>query len=63
MILLEGASGEAGQVQAPWQGMTIAEHLNWNMEKGLSKKEAIAVTARERNIPKKQVYAESIVKK
>lgn len=63
VILLEGASGEAGQVQAPWQGMTIAEHLNWNMEKGLSKKEAIAVTARERNIPKKQVYAESIVKK
>jgi 16S rRNA (cytidine1402-2'-O)-methyltransferase len=63
VLLLEGASGPAERKDLPWQGMSIKEHLKCNMEKGLTKREAIAATARERKIPKKLVYAESIEKK
>lgn len=62
VLLLEGWSGPTEQKGLPWQDMSIGEHLRWNMKKGLSKKEAITATARERNIPRKQVYAESIEK-
>ncbi len=60
VLLLQGASGPRQEKAEPWQEMSIREHLFWNMEKGLSKKEAITITARQRNIPKKLVYAESI---
>jgi 16S rRNA (cytidine1402-2'-O)-methyltransferase len=63
VLMLQGAAGSRKERDKPWQQMSIREHLLWNMEKGLMKKEAIALTAQERNIPKKLVYAESIEKK
>ncbi|MGI6703875.1 MAG: 16S rRNA (cytidine(1402)-2'-O)-methyltransferase [Clostridia bacterium] len=63
VLMLEGASGPGEERNTPWEHMDIREHLNWNMEKGLSKKEAIAETARQRKVPKRLVYAESIEKK
>jgi 16S rRNA (cytidine1402-2'-O)-methyltransferase len=63
VLLLEGASGQAEREDLPWQEMSIKEHLKYNMERGLTKREAIAATARERKIPKKLVYAESIERK
>lgn len=63
VLMLEGASGPVEERDAPWERMDIGEHLKWNMEKGLPKKEAIAVTARQRKVPKRLVYAESIQKK
>lgn len=36
--------------------LTIEEHLQYNLDKGLTKKEAIKMTASERNLPKDVVY-------
>jgi 16S rRNA (cytidine1402-2'-O)-methyltransferase len=60
VLLLEGGTGERKEERRPWEGLSIREHILANMEKGLSKKEAVALTARERNIPKRHVYSESI---
>lgn len=60
ILLLQGAARPRGEEDKPWYQMGIRQHLLWNMEKGYSKKEAITITARERGIPKKAVYAESI---
>ncbi len=63
VLMLEGASDTEAEKENPWLRMDIGEHLLWNIKKGLTKKEAIALTARQRNIPKRLVYAESIEKK
>ncbi|MGF7058420.1 16S rRNA (cytidine(1402)-2'-O)-methyltransferase [Brassicibacter mesophilus] len=43
-----------------WNDMTIKEHIILYMERGFDKKEAIKRVSKERNIPKKEVYKESI---
>jgi 16S rRNA (cytidine1402-2'-O)-methyltransferase len=63
VLLMQGVPGPREDSDRPWQHMSIREHLLWNMERGYSKKEAIKMTARERKVPKKIVYAESIEKK
>lgn len=40
--------------------MTIREHLVKVIESGIDKKDAIAIVAKERDIPKKEVYKESL---
>jgi len=40
--------------------MSIREHLQKVMDSGIDKKEAISVVAKERGIPKKEVYKESL---
>ncbi len=60
VLLIEGNSSVQGEENQPWQSMDIKSHILWNMKKGLSKKDAVRVTARERGIPKRQVYAESL---
>ena len=37
--------------------MTIEEHIDYYIEKGNSKKEAIKLVAKERGISKREVYA------
>ncbi|WP_073024072.1 16S rRNA (cytidine(1402)-2'-O)-methyltransferase [Lutispora thermophila] len=39
-----------------WKDMSIKDHIIMHMEKGLSKKEAISLVAKERGISKKEVY-------
>lgn len=63
ILLLEEGSEAGKERDIPWSHMDIREHLKWNMEKGMSKKEAISLTARQRKVPKRLVYAESIEKK
>jgi 16S rRNA (cytidine1402-2'-O)-methyltransferase len=60
VIIIEGYDGRDEEQQKPWEGMSIKEHILWNMGKGLMKKEAVAVTAKERGIAKRQVYSESL---
>ena len=36
--------------------LSIEEHLKCNMDKGMTKKDAIKLTAAERNVPKDVVY-------
>lgn len=40
--------------------ISIKEHIKMYMDEGLSKKESIKKVAKERNIPKSQVYREGI---
>lgn len=62
VLIIEGKSAEAikaeeGQV---WESMSVKDHIIMHMEKGLSKKEAVALVAKERNMNKKEVYNISI---
>lgn len=43
-----------------WEEMTILDHLEAMIRAGLSKKEAIKKVAKERNLPKSEVYQEAI---
>lgn len=43
-----------------WEGMTILEHLEALIDAGLPKKEAIKKVAKERSLPKSDVYQEAI---
>jgi 16S rRNA (cytidine1402-2'-O)-methyltransferase len=60
VLLIDGYNGPDDGQQQPWEGMSVKEHILWNMEKGLVKKDAVSVTAKERGIPKRQVYSESL---
>ncbi len=43
-----------------FDNMTILEHINYYIESGFDKKEAIKKVATDRNIPKREVYIETI---
>ena len=58
VLVLEGKSPEAIEEEKKqmWADVSIKEHIIMYMDKGLSKKEAIALVAKERGISKKEVY-------
>lgn len=58
VLVLEGKSPEAIEKEKKqmWADVSIKEHIIMYMDKGLSKKEAIALVAKERGISKKEVY-------
>ena len=43
-----------------WAKLSIQEHIRYYLEKELDKKEAVKKVAKERGIPKREVYDESI---
>lgn len=51
VVIIEGKDFEC-----ELQNLSIEEHLQRNLEKGLTKKEAIKITAQERGVPKDVVY-------
>ncbi len=51
VIVLEGNKEEK-----TYDNLTIIEHVNLYIKEGISSKEAIKIVAKERNIPKSQVY-------
>lgn len=59
VILIEGKSDDEIEKEnrSKWEHMTIAEHIDYYIEKGNSKKEAIKIVAKERGISKREVYA------
>ncbi len=58
VLIIEGASEE--EKVSPFDKMTILEHINYYIEFGFDKKEAIKKVAVDRNIPKREVYNETI---
>lgn len=58
VLVIEGKSEEEIQAEkeALWINLTIEEHLIKLIESGIDKKEAIKLVAKERNLPKKEVY-------
>lgn len=62
VVVIEGMSQEKLQSleRAPWEEMSIKDHLLLYLNEGFSKKDAVKTVAAERKIPKKEVYKESL---
>lgn len=58
VLVIEGKSDDEikAEKEALWSDLTIEEHLIKLIESGIDKKEAIKLVAKERNLPKKEVY-------
>lgn len=57
VLVLEGATVGSCQ-KAFWEDMTVAEHVSHYIGKGLSKNDAIKAAAKDRKVPKNDVYKE-----
>jgi len=55
VVILEGSKEEKLVVNF-WDSMTIEQHIKYHMDKGMDKKDAIKETAKDRQIPKREVY-------
>ena len=55
VLVVEGTT-EAAERSESWQGMDIPTHVRYHMEQGLSKMDAIKQTAKDRGVPKNDVY-------
>ncbi|SHH46295.1 16S rRNA (cytidine1402-2'-O)-methyltransferase [Caloranaerobacter azorensis DSM 13643] len=61
VLVIEGAKIEDNEFDNNWWAdITVKEHILFYINKGLSKKDAIKMVAKERNIPKRDVYKESL---
>ncbi|ADL11601.1 16S rRNA (cytidine(1402)-2'-O)-methyltransferase [Acetohalobium arabaticum] len=61
-IVLDGLDADQLHYkEAAWKDLTILEHLQLMMDKGVTKKEAVKLVAKERGLPKREVYEEAIV--
>ena len=58
VLIIEGA--QDSEKLSPFDNMTILEHINYYTEAGFDKKEAMKKVATDRNISKRDVYAETI---
>lgn len=58
VLIVEGMN-ESEKI-SPFDNMTILEHINYYIENGTDKKEAMKKVAADRNISKREVYAETI---
>jgi 16S rRNA (cytidine1402-2'-O)-methyltransferase len=54
-LVVEGTT-EAAEKSEPWQSMDVPTHVRYHMEQGLSKMDAIKQTAKDRGVPKNDVY-------
>ncbi|WP_027339747.1 16S rRNA (cytidine(1402)-2'-O)-methyltransferase [Halonatronum saccharophilum] len=53
-IVIEG--GVKKEIDNYWEDLSILEHLKFEMEEGLTKKKAIKKVAKQRDLPKSEVY-------
>lgn len=65
VLIIEGLSQEdiIQENKEKWENFTILQHIDYYMEQGHSKKEAMKKVARDRDIPKREVYQYTIEKK
>ena len=57
VLVLEGATGEESK-KTFWDDMTIPQHVSYYINKGMSKNDAIKAAAKDRKVPKNEVYKE-----
>lgn len=62
VLVIEGKSEEEikEEERAKWEQMSVEDHIKSYIEKGFSKKEAVKMTAKDRNVPKTEIYKYSI---
>lgn len=58
IIVVEGLSREAilEEARGQWDSMSIEEHLSHYLNQGIDKKEAVKQVAKDRGLPKREVY-------
>ncbi|MBB6625119.1 16S rRNA (cytidine(1402)-2'-O)-methyltransferase [Clostridium gasigenes] len=58
VLVVEGKSEEEikAEKEALWSDLTIQDHILKTIESGIDKKQAIKIVAKERNLPKNEVY-------
>lgn len=62
VLVIEGKSKEAidNDEKAKWEMLTVQEHIRKYMDEGLDKKDAMKKVARDRGIPKSEIYKHSL---
>jgi len=60
VLVVEGAPEDAVNATVFWADMTVQEHVAHYMEGGMEKKEAIKAAAKDRGVPKNEIYKEMI---
>ena len=62
ILVIEGLAREEieKEAQRRWDSMSIEEHLQMYIDQGIEKKEAMKLVAKDRGIPKRDVYAASL---
>ena len=63
VLIVEGASEAESRSEAFWQGMTVSEHVEHYISAGLSKMDAVKACAKDRGVPKNEIYREVNVDK
>ena len=60
VIVVEGAAEEAKEEDSWWSGLGIKEHIDEYIGRGVDKKEAVKLAAKDRGIPKREAYNEYV---
>lgn len=62
VLVIEGKSFDAikREEQESWTEMSIEEHIRYYLQQDIDKKEALKLVAKDRGIPKREVYAAAI---
>ncbi|MCB2306463.1 16S rRNA (cytidine(1402)-2'-O)-methyltransferase [Clostridium estertheticum] len=62
VLVIEGKSKEAidKEERAKWDSLTIEEHIKKYMDDGINKKDAMKLVAKDRSLPKSEVYKHSL---
>lgn len=58
VIIVEGASEQTDTEENPWENITVREHVDKYIAEGMTSKEAIKQAAKDRALPKRDVYNE-----
>ncbi len=59
VLVIEGNQTKVTEKEG-WEELTVLEHLKLMMDQGYTKKQAIKEVAKERELPKREVYSEAI---
>ena len=60
VLVIEGAPLTDASSAAFWSDMTVPEHVAYYKEQGMERMDAIKATARDRGVPKNQIYREVV---
>ena len=60
VLVIEGKSRESilQEERAKWEEMTVQEHMDYYMNQGIDKKEAMKKVAKDRGVGKRDIYKE-----
>jgi 16S rRNA (cytidine1402-2'-O)-methyltransferase len=56
VLVVEGAGEGSEAAEAFWTDMTVPDHVAYYVGQGMTKKDAIKAAAKDRGVPKNEVY-------